>query len=121
MASASRSVAIPPHDLNIERAVLGVALLDGPLAAQVAQLPPSLFFLDRHRQVLSVLPRVLTEQPGEASLHLWRHHSGIRDVAFWAQLFEDGYLVLRLEPHVKALTRLANEREVLAYRAEPRR
>jgi hypothetical protein len=105
--------AIPAHDLALERAVLGAATYDAGLAAEVARLPATLFVLDRHRQLLRALPRVLAAQPGvPADIVLWRRYADVPDATIWGPILEDGLLVVRLQPYVRELMRLADERQV---------
>lgn len=58
---------IPPHDLGVERAVLGACLLDGPTAERLCvRLQPADFYKERHRQLFEVLAQLVETGRGIA-------------------------------------------------------
>ena len=55
---------IPPHDLEAERALLGLALLDGDTAALVADVDPAVFYTEAHRAIARSIARLVrAERP----------------------------------------------------------
>lgn len=56
---------IPPHDLGLERALLGAALLDVASAERLAtRLRPGDFYKEAHRQLFAIITRLLESGQG---------------------------------------------------------
>jgi AAA domain/DnaB-like helicase N terminal domain len=56
--SARVDAVIPPHDADMERAVLGAALADPGACAHLLALPTELFYFDTHRRIAETCRRL---------------------------------------------------------------
>jgi len=56
--SALPPTAIPPHDLDAERAVLGLVLIDAEVRPRVIALQPADFYLEGHRLIYGAMRRL---------------------------------------------------------------
>jgi replicative DNA helicase len=112
-------VSVPPHDLPLERAVLGMAMFDAAAARRIAGLDVRLFFLQAHQRALVALRRCV--DPADAlavSLVEWRLASGIEDELFWALLIEEGHVPAALSRLIDRLREFAIARAWCLQRSE---
>jgi hypothetical protein len=74
----------PPCDVALEREVLGAAFLSSDLARQVVELPPELFVLGKHRELVQILASVVPDLNGappiRRSCWLWRAAWDLRPI-----------------------------------------
>jgi len=116
---ASRSeIAIPPHDIASERAVLGLALLDPPSFESIcARLDVEDFYLESHRVVFRAL--VLLHEGGQGIDELTLHHAlaeaGELELAGGpagiALLIEQACIAAYLEDYIRIVLQQSGKRQ----------
>jgi len=113
-----RTAPIPPHDLELERGILGAPFYSPAAVRTVAGLDDALFYLGGHQAVRRAFARIapsLNGMPPDFAL-VQRAAEGV-DPALLAAIFEAGLHVIEVERHVAALRELAAQREESAITA----
>jgi hypothetical protein len=122
MASSATPIPIAPMDLELERAVLGGALLDAGTARVVASAPVECFHLEKHRALYRALGRIapsLNGHPPDAALlrSIAAEAGDAIDPVLLAEAQEAGLLVVAPERYLAQLRELAARREEFAVTA----
>jgi hypothetical protein len=110
------AAAIPPHDLDLERGVLGASFHSADAVRRIAEAEPELFYSGQHQSVHRALTRLassLNGAPPDLALvrRLTNDQDTPVDLVVLTAIFEAGMHVVDVTPYLVELRELAARRE----------